>query len=75
MVSEKMLGILVDDVSSVTTYTKEDIDLNAHSSDESHRDIIGIIRKQTKDAEGKEARNLVIWLDIKKMIQRVEIDL
>ena len=74
-VSEKMIGILVDDVSSVTTYAKEDIDQDAHSSDDSHRDIIGIIRKQIKDAHGKETRKLVIWLDIQKMIRRVEKDL
>jgi purine-binding chemotaxis protein CheW len=74
-VSEKMIGILVDDVHSVTTYTKEDIDQDAHSSNESHRDIIGVIRKNKKDTRGKEKRVLVIWLDIKKMIGRVERDL
>lgn len=71
-VSDKMIGILVDDVSSVTTYAKEDIDLAVHSSDDSHRDIIGVIRKQTKDPHGKETRKLVIWLDIQKIIERVK---
>jgi purine-binding chemotaxis protein CheW len=71
-VSEKMIGILVDDVSSVTTYVNEDIDMDAQSSQEGHRDIIGVIRKHAKDAEGKEARKLVIWLDIKKMIGRIK---
>jgi len=74
-VSEKMIGILVDDVSSVTTYSKEDIDQDAQSSNESHRDIIGVIRKHKKDAGGKEKSTLVIWLDVKKMIGRVEKDL
>ncbi len=74
-VSEKMIGILVDDVSSVTTYAKEDIDQDAQSSSESHRDIIGVIRKYKKDGEGKDKSTLVIWLDIKKMIGRVERDL
>ena len=44
-VSEKMIAILVDDVSSMTTYSKEDVDQEAHSSSESHRDILGVIRK------------------------------
>ena len=74
-VSEKMIGILVDDVHSVTTYTKEDIDQDAHSSHESHRDIIGVIRKKRKDTRGKEKSVLVIWLDIKKMIKKIEKDL
>lgn len=74
-VSEKMIGILVDDVSSVTTYAKEDIDQDAQSSRESHRNIIGVIRKHKKDAGGKDKSTLVIWLDIKKMIEQVETDL
>jgi purine-binding chemotaxis protein CheW len=74
-VSEKMIGILVDDVYSVTTYMKSDIDEDAHSSNESHRDILGVIRKHKKDAEGKDKSVLVIWLDIKKMVERVEKDL
>lgn len=74
-VSEKMIGILVDDVSSVTTYSKEDIDQDAHSSNESHRDILGVIRRHKKDAGGKDKSMLVIWLDIRKMIGRIEKDL
>ncbi|PKL59300.1 MAG: chemotaxis protein CheW [Methanomicrobiales archaeon HGW-Methanomicrobiales-4] len=74
-VSEKMIGILVDDVYSVTTYSREDIDQKAHSSSEGHRDILGVIRKHRKDSGGKNKSTLVIWLDIKKMIGRVEKDL
>ncbi|HWQ64365.1 MAG TPA: chemotaxis protein CheW [Methanospirillum sp.] len=74
-VSEKMLGILVDDVFSVTTYSKDDIDQEAQSSNESHRDILGVIRKHKKDGGKKDKSALVIWLDIKTMIRRVEKDL
>ncbi len=74
-VSEKMIGILVDDVSSVTTYNKDDIDQDAQSSNESHRDIIGVIRKHKKEGGGKDKSTLVIWLDIKKMVERVEKEL
>ena len=74
-VSDKMIGILVDDVYSVTNYSKEDIDQEAHSSREGHRDILGVIRKHKKDAHGKEKSSLIIWLDIRKMIGRVEKDL
>ena len=74
-VSEKMIGILVDDVSSVTTYTKDDIEKDGSSADDNNRDIVGVIRKHTKDGGGKETRKLVIWLDIRKMIGRIEKDL
>ena len=74
-VSEKMFGVLVDDVYSVTSYEKNDIDQATHSSNESHRDIIGVIRKHKKDEAGKDKSTLVIWLDIKKMIERVERDM
>lgn len=71
-VSEKKIGILVDDVHSVTTYSKEDIDQGAQSSSQSNRDIIGVIRKIRKDTQGKEKSTLVIWLDIRKMMGRIE---
>ena len=74
-VSEKMIGILVDDVTSVSTYSLDDIDRDAQSSHESHQDILGVIRKHKKDASGKEKSALILWLDIETMIQRVEKDL
>ena len=74
-VSEKMIGILVDDDSSVTTYSKDDIDQGSQSSGESLRDIVGVIRKYKKDGGGRDKSTLVIWLDFKKMVGRVEKDL
>lgn len=74
-VSEKMIGILVDDVTSVSTYSLDDIDRDAQSSHESHRDILGVIRKHKKDISGKDKSSLILWLDIETMIGRVEKDL
>jgi purine-binding chemotaxis protein CheW len=74
-VSEKMIGILVDDVYSVTKYSKGDIDQGAQSSNESHRDILWVIRKHKKDGGRKDKNILVIWLDIRKMIVSVEKEL
>lgn len=73
-VSEKMIGVLVDDVLAVTTYTDEDIDKEAQASQKSERDILGIIRKRTKTAD-RDRSELIIWLDIKTMIERIERDL
>ena len=74
-VSDKRIGILVDDVSSVTTYSKEDIDTTPHSSSESGRDIIAVIRRHKKDTTGKNISSLILWLDIRKMVERIEKDL
>lgn len=74
-VSEKKIGILVDDVSSVTTYSKEDIDQDARSSSHSERDILGIIRKRRKGSGGDNKSTLVIFLDMKALIGRVEKNL
>ena len=73
-VSEKMIGVLVDDVLAVSTYTDEDIDRDAQTSKNSERDILGIIRKKIRIHE-KDKHDLIIWLDIKTMIHKVEQDL
>ncbi|HOJ95457.1 MAG TPA: chemotaxis protein CheW [Methanospirillum sp.] len=73
-VSEKMIGVLVDDVLAVSTYTHEEIDRDTHASQKSDRDILGIIRKKTKTSD-REKNDLIIWLDIRTMIHRVEQDL
>ncbi len=73
-VSQKMIGVLVDDVLAVTTYADDDIDKDAHTSQNTERDILGIIRKKTKTAD-RDKSELIIWLDIKTMIKRVERDL
>ena len=38
-------------------YTRDVVDLDIHSSGDSHRDIFGVIRKYEMDCEGKEMRN------------------
>ncbi len=73
-VSQKMIGVLVDDVLVVTTYAEDDIDKESHSSQNNERDILGIIRKKTKTVD-RDKSELIIWLDIKMMIDRIERDL
>ena len=73
-VSQKMIGVLVDDVLAVSTYTQEDIDRDTHASKSSDRDILGIIRKKVRTAD-HDKNELIIWLDIRTMIHKVEQDL
>lgn len=74
-ITEKPIGILVDDVFSVTTYGQEDIDKENTSSQKTHRDIIGVIRKKTKSVGEKDKNGLVVWLDIRTMIEKIAADL
>ena len=74
-ITEKPIGILVDDVFSVTTYSQEDIDKDNSASQKTHRDILGVIRKKTKVAGEKDKSGLIVWLDIRTMITKIESDL
>ena len=67
-------GVLVDDVLAVSTYNENDIDKDTHASRNSDRDILGIIRKKVRSGD-REKSDLIIWLDIKMMVQKVESDL
>lgn len=68
--SKKPVGILVDDVSSVSTYASADIDHDADDKAHHDRSILGVIRRKGKEG-GKETHGLVLWLDIHSMIERV----
>lgn len=69
-ISKKPVGILVDDVSSVSTYAAGDIDHDADDKAHHTRSILGVIRRKGKDGE-KAGHNLVLWLDIRAMIERI----
>lgn len=73
-VSEKMIGVLVDDVLAVSTYADDEIDKDAQASKSKERDILGIIRKKVKAGE-RDKSNLIIWLDIRTMINKVAKDI
>ncbi|WP_373838152.1 chemotaxis protein CheW [Methanospirillum sp.] len=69
-ISRKPVGILVDDVSSVSTIAATDIDNNAKGETDRGRNIIGVIRQKGKDgAQGRD--KLILWLDIYAMIERI----
>lgn len=73
-ISRKPVGILVDDVYSVSTYTSEDIDRSGDDQAQNARSILGVIRRKGKDGE-KEKHTLIIWLDIRAMIAQIAKEL
>lgn len=64
------IGIMVDDVLTVSTYSASQVDETATSGDESTY-ILGIIKKKIKDRD-KESTQLVIWLDVKKLLLEMD---
>jgi purine-binding chemotaxis protein CheW len=64
------IGIMVDDVLTVSTYTADNVDETATSGDEGSH-ILGIIKKKSRDKE-KELTRLIIWIDIKNLLKDME---
>ena len=66
-ITTSKIGILVDDVTSVSTFEGNQVDHTSASI--SHEDTanIGIIKRKGKDKD-KEINELIIWIDIKKLL-------
>lgn len=60
-------GILVDDVTSVSTFEANQVDYNSASISQEDTAIIGIIKRKVKVHE-KEKNELIIWIDIKAIL-------
>ena len=64
------IGIMVDDVLTVSTYTAGQVDETATSGDEGTH-IMGIIKKKSRDKE-KELIQLIIWIDVKSLLRDMD---
>lgn len=68
----KKIGILVDDVTSVSTFEAAQVDrdqdtfLNGGSS----ATILGIIKKRDRDKDGDQ-NELIIWIDVRKLLEDI----
>jgi purine-binding chemotaxis protein CheW len=71
MASSK-IGILVDDVSSVSMFEANQVDYTSASVSKEDTAIIGIIKRKTRVKE-KEINELIIWIDIRKLLSDVKI--
>jgi len=77
-VSGRPIGILVDDVLSVVTYSQSDIDIHNKSDVSNQRDLLGVIRKPHKGdsaEQGKNVCDLILWLDIAGMMNKIKDEL
>ncbi len=60
------IGIMVDDVLTVSTCYKNQVDETATSGDDTSH-ILGIIKKKIRDRD-RDITELIIWLDVKNLL-------
>lgn len=64
-------GVLVDDVTSVSTFDTAQVDTSSAAMNDEDSGILGIIKKKAK-VQDRETCELIIWLDIRKIIEDIE---
>lgn len=71
-ITRSKMGILVDDVSSVSTFEMGQVDTTSDSVDQDDTSILGIIKKKV-NVRDKEVNELIIWIDIKPLVQDIKM--
>lgn len=66
------IGIIVDEVLSVSTYYDSDVDHQSGGAESGTDHIKGIIKKKTRVGDEKRT-DLIIWLDIQALIQQMSL--
>jgi Chemotaxis signal transduction protein len=66
-ITASKVGILVDDVTSVSTFESTQVDRTSASISHEDTAIIGIIKRRIR-VRDRESHELIIWIDIKKLL-------
>jgi purine-binding chemotaxis protein CheW len=69
-ITKSKIGILVDDVTSVSTFEADHVDYTSASVSKEDTAIIGIIKRRIK-VKDKEKNELIIWIDIKQLLEGI----
>jgi len=70
-ITTSKIGILVDDVTSVSTFESGQVDYTSASVSKEDTAIIGIIKKNVK-IKDKSCNELIIWIDIKQLLNDID---
>jgi len=70
-IAKSKIGILVDDVTSVSTFEGNLVDYTSASVSKEETSIIGIIKRMIK-VKDKEINELIIWIDIKQLLSDID---
>jgi len=71
-ITHSKMGILVDDVSSVSMFEMSQVDTTSESVNEDDTSILGIIKKKV-NIKDKEVSELIIWIDIKPLVKDIRM--
>jgi len=66
-ITRSKIGIMVDDVSSVSTFSSSQVERTSAAVNSDDTNILGIIRKKTR-VRDKETTDLIIWIDIRQIL-------
>ena len=64
------MGILVDDVTSVSTVEGTQVDYTSASVNKDDTSIIGIIKRRVR-VKDKEKNELIIWIDLRQLLTNI----
>ncbi|MDI9632902.1 MAG: chemotaxis protein CheW [Methanolinea sp.] len=71
--TKSKIGIMVDDVLSVSTFDMKDVDTKSASEIGEDTAILGIIKKSVKEKDkDREVNELIIWIDIKQLLKDID---
>jgi len=70
-ITKSKIGILVDDVTSVSTFESNQVDYTSANVTKDDSAIIGIIKRKIK-VKDKEKNELIIWIDITKLLSDID---
>jgi len=70
-ISSTKTGILVDDVTSVSTFEGSQVDHTSASVNRDDTSILGIIKRKVR-VRDKETNELIIWIDIKQLLGDID---
>lgn len=70
-VTGSKVAILVDDVTSVSTFEGDQVDYASAATNSEDSAIIGIIKRKVKVKE-KEINELIIWIDIQRLLGNMQ---
>jgi len=71
--TKSKIGIMVDDVLSVSTFDLKDVDTKSASEVGDDTFILGIIKKSVKEKDKDKSTNeLIIWIDIKQLLKDID---
>jgi purine-binding chemotaxis protein CheW len=70
-ITKSKIGIMVDDVLSVSTFSRKEVDTSAATINREQNNIIGIIRKKIR-IKDKDVNELIIWIDVQRLLKDVD---